>query len=596
MSDQKVIVFGVDGLIPELVYKFSSEGALPNISKLMKSGGTTELLPYISTWGDVNWVSFIAGQAPGTSWVGQNLPNKNGENLLGIMQKEGKKAALVHFPGTVSVENTEHYLFAPFFGGKGNTFEVSQPAIFSTTKSHWTEKVKKEALGWPPEGTLAHHEKRNISNIIAIDEAHYHFFINTVNGRKKEVLVEVINNNQLLLKFDNETEVYIESNNWSEWCLVPIDETLGYVRFKLLSLNLAAGELTILQSQITAIGRISNDGEIEEEIISKNGPFISKWTVKASPDEPYFETSFEEAEYQALWLAKTSLQLIEEKGFHLFATVFRLNDETHHTCLGKYDSESPFYDEAEVDKYEEVMKKAYEVLDHAIGYILDHKDENTTLILASDHGNVPNSYFCDIYKRLEEYGLVKLDSEGKPILSESKAFLKDERGGLEIFVNTKERNPFGIVDPLEYEKVQSQIYHSLSTWYHQTEKGQLNVVNLVLRKQDAAMIGYWGENMGDVIFTYNQGFVWGSNNKDIVGSVTSHGANHGPQSPSSKTRDSSNLGLFICQGKHVKSGYKRKTSHIGYYLMNDCGTTIAKIIGIQLKTLDGRVMADLMNE
>src|SRR5699024_1353773 len=117
MGNQKVIIFGVDGLIPELVYKFSEEGYLPSISKLMTKGVTTELLPYISTWGDVNWVSFLTGQAPGNSWKGQSFSKSNESNVLGIVNATDKKCALVHFPQTVSVDGTNHFSFAPFYGG-----------------------------------------------------------------------------------------------------------------------------------------------------------------------------------------------------------------------------------------------------------------------------------------------------------------------------------------------------------------------------------------------------------------------------------------------------------------------------------------------
>lgn len=71
---KKVIVFGVDGLMMPLIKKFAAEGKLPHISRMLEQGAATELLPYISAWGDVNWAAFISGQRPGTSWCGQALP------------------------------------------------------------------------------------------------------------------------------------------------------------------------------------------------------------------------------------------------------------------------------------------------------------------------------------------------------------------------------------------------------------------------------------------------------------------------------------------------------------------------------------------
>ena len=66
---RKVIVFGVDGLMMPLIKKFVAEGALPHIKRMLDGGAAGELLPNISAWGDVNWVAFLSGQSPGTSWL-----------------------------------------------------------------------------------------------------------------------------------------------------------------------------------------------------------------------------------------------------------------------------------------------------------------------------------------------------------------------------------------------------------------------------------------------------------------------------------------------------------------------------------------------
>lgn len=595
MSDKKIIVFGVDGLIPEFVYKFSSEGYLPNIKKMMEDGAVTELLPFISTWGDVNWVSFLTGQSPGTSWRGQGTPSDNRENLLGIMQRENKKAALVHFPGTVSVNETDHFLFAPFHGGTGkNKFELCVPAVHSTDLTQWNTEEQHEFLGWPSKGTLAHHLKRNIHEITRENQGLYHLHLKTVDSVTHTIIVKVLNDSQLLLDLDGDSSITLHSNEWSSWSTFRLNEKLAYVRFKLVDWNPENGSLTILQSQINSTDNFSNNRMLESQLISNNGPFISKWTVTASLDEPYYETSFEEGAYQGQWLANAALNLVEDEGYDLFATVFRLNDETHHTSLGQLDSTSPFYDKENSEQYEEIIRNSYEILDEAIGILLNGKSEDTIVILASDHGDVPNFYFCDIYKRLEECGLAVLDDKGEPVLSESLAYLKDDRGGLEVYVNLKEKEPFGIVDRIDYFSVQTKIFHALSTWYYETEKGLENVVALTLKKQDASMIGYWGEEMGDVIFTYNQGFVWGSNNKDQIGPVSSPGANHGPQAPTARTSDSSNFGILLVFGNMIQEGYKRNNALQGYYRMNDVGTTIAQLLGTTCRTLDGRVMTDLL--
>lgn len=597
MDNQKVIVFGVDGLIPELVYKFSSEGYLPNISKMMKEGATSELLPFISTWGDVNWISFLTGQAPGNAWKGQTKSSASKENLIGLADIEGKKCALVHFPQSLSVEGTIHYSFAPFYGGtSAPSFELASPRVYSTNLNKWPVKEKKESLGWPPTDTIAHHEKNNRSSIENLNNQ-YNFKIHLNDRREKDVSIEPLDGKNVRLYINKNSIADIELNKWSDWINVNFDEEQeGTVRFKLVKYDAEKREIDIIQSQINRVNGLSENRSIEEYLLKKCGPFLSVWTVKASADELYNETSFEEGEYQAMWLADAALGLIKDKEVDLFATVFRLNDETHHTSLGQYDPSSPFYAKEKSSIYEETMRKSYEVLDRAIGKILDEKTKDTTLILASDHGNVPNHYFCDIYRRLEEFDLCELDERGNPVLDKSKAYLKEERGGLEVFVNLKGRENNGIVLKEEYDSIQEKIFQALSGWTHNVEGNPQNVTALTLKKQDASSIGYWGPEMGDVIFAYSQGFVWGTNKRDAVAPVSVASANHGPQIPSAKTSHSSNQGIIVLHGSNNKAGYKHNVEQFGPYLMSDAGKTISQLLGIQdTSTLDGKLMSKLFN-
>ncbi|WP_407267802.1 alkaline phosphatase family protein [Radiobacillus sp. PE A8.2] len=593
--DQKVIVFGVDGLIPELVYKFADEGHLPNISQLLNQGACTELLPYISTWGDVNFVSMITGQAPGTSWKGQRIAPDNHDNLLGYMNKQAKKCALVHFPETISTEGTDHFEFAPYWSGKGGApFEVAAPMVYSTNIDKWPSQQKHEYLGWPPAGeTLAYHEKANRDKIEIANQS-YHFSIMTNDNHQEQVQINLINKEEISLQFRDGSTVSVSLGKWTDWLEIPLGEKVGVGRFKLLAFDHEKQQLDLLQSQVNDKHAYSNHKELEKECIDHSGPFISKWSISAAPDNLYMETGIEEAEYQANWLAETALWLLNEKEFDLFATVFRLNDETHHTCLGEYDPASPFYTPERAKLSEEVMQTGYKVLDCAIGKILANKSDDTLLVLASDHGNVPNEYMCDIYSRLEEKGLCILDEAGLPIMSESKAYLKEERGGMEIFVNLKGREVSGIVDPADYEKVQTEIFHAITTWYHETAEGLKNVSGITVKKQDAVPLGFWGEEAGDVLFAYSQGFVWGYNtNREVVAAVSSPGANHGPQIPTASTLHSSNYGIALFDGPTVHNGVKRNRDKP--YKMNDMGTTIASILGLKnCNQLDGRVMKDLL--
>ncbi|WP_110670042.1 alkaline phosphatase family protein [Salinicola halophilus] len=584
-ESKKILLLGVDGLIPELVERFCAEGVLPNFQRLIDEGGSTRLLPYISTWGDTNFVTLLTGQAPGTSWVGQRQPPRDTQHLLELMRDAHQRAALVHFPESLTPVGERDLCLAPFWSGKGPAPMELAPACLHTTRlASWQVDAPSEALGWPPTGTLAHHQKHNR---YAIERAGERFVAHIPAHRVEPVPVTLQAEGQGLRLTVAGSEASLNVDEWSAWLALEGEHALegkpAAVRFKLLSFDPATGDIDLLQSQVTAPAGSSDRPGLTRRLIDRHGPFISKWAVSADPDSRYFETSFEEGRYQLEWLVGSALALLNDEGFSLFATVFRLNDETHHTSLAQCDPASIFYDREDHARYLDVIRQSYRLLDEAVGRALAGCDEHTTFVLASDHGDVPNSHLCDIHRRLAEFDLCTLDDAGRPDPSRSRTFLKDERGGLEIFVNRD------LVPQSEIEGVKTRILKALNTWYVDTESGERNVVALAVKREDAAPLGYWGEAMGDILFAYAQGFVWGSNARgDTVAPVTSPGANHGPQVPTARTAFASNLGVAFFHGAGIRHYPGLGTDALPR--MDSVGATFARLLELPADSLDGKVL------
>lgn len=595
---KKCIIFGVDGLMMPLLKKFAAEGILPNIDKMFKKGSATEVLPFISAWGDVNWVSFLTGQCPGNTWVGQGREynNQKANNLLSLMKDNGGRAALVNFIGSLSVD-APHFQFAPFWGSvEPSPYELC-PAMIHTTlaiEQVTNKKPKQQKLGWPPVGTLAFHEK-GAWRRIAFQTGQYQLQLADHNGETVNLPIS-LKDGQLCIH-TAEAAVDLRVGKWSEWLPIQIKEAKGQVRFFLGKFDPQTSHFEILQSQVMRLEGISNDGKLEKELFTQFGPFISKWTSKVALNEQYRISALQEAENQSLWLADSALYLTQKCGFSLWTTVHRLIDESQHTCLGQYDPASPFFEEKSAQEYGAILRECYKVLDRTLGRILAGMDKDTVLILASDHGGVPNAYMCDIYRYLEQNNLVKLRADGSVILPESKVFLKDERGGLEIYVNLKGREPQGTVSPEDFESVREQVLQLLASWHVQENEQIRNAVSIALKKEDAVGIGYWGQYAGDIIFAYNTGFVWGvsASGEDIC-PVAVAGANHGPQKPTATTNMSSNYGVFLAYGAGIRQGYYRERTTSGPMRMVDPAATIADLLGIKQSSLDGVVMKDFLQD
>lgn len=589
---QKVIVFGVDGLMMPLIKKFAAEGDLPYISLMLSEGAATELLPYISAWGDVNWVAFLSGQAPGTSWYGQALPADYAttQPLLKQLEDKGLRAALVHFPESVA-SPAPHFTLSPYWSAAvPSPYTFAAPAIFTTDRQRLDAppKARQQTLGWPPSSPLAYHDKGLWQPLKQGKGGDWHLTIYSPHGHNVTLLLNV--ETLTLRSVDGLVTLTLEA--WSDWLALGEAAQGGKVRFWLARLE---PHIELIQSEVTFPQRIASDSTLAQTLIAELGPFYSQWAVKASPDEALLASTFQDAEHQSLWLADSALRLTHQHGYSLWAAVHHLIDESHHLCLGHYDPSSPFYDPQQAARYEAVIRDCYKILDRSLGRIINGMDEETTLILASDHGAVPNHFMCDIQRYLAKHGLMVLDNCGQTISRQSLVYLKDERGGLEVYINLQGREPDGIVLQEDYARVQARLLHLLRNWNIE-HNGQIHhAVAWALRKEDAASAGYWGEFAGDVLFTYDSGFVWGTSagGEDIC-PVVAPGANHGPQKPTAETAHASNYGVLLAYGASIRRGYYHDRHQYGPYRMADPGATIAYLLGVKRDALDGSVMLELL--
>jgi hypothetical protein len=514
--------------------------------------------------------------------------------LLFLLEEAGLRAGLVHFPESVSAK-TPHFQLAPYWGRpEPSPFELCPPAVHTTLYAARTAKMaaKQQKLGWPPASALAYHEKGNWRPI-AVEAGQYRLRLTDLTHGSVE-LKAVPSGEELLLHI-GDAAIALRLGEWSQWMPVSVDCVQGKVRFYLGKYEPEKGIVEIVQSQVMRLEGISNDLLLESKLMAQLGPFISKWAAKVSATEEYCHSAIEEAEYQAFWLADSAIHLTHNCNISLWATVYRLIDESQHNCLGQYDPASPFFEVNRAKVFGDIMRECYQVLDRTMGRIMAAMDSETTLFLVSDHGGVPNAYMCDIYRYLARFGLVNLDDTGSVIIEESKVYLKDERGGLEIYVNLRGREPHGIVSQEEYELIRETVLHALGSWRIE-ENGQVrNAISVALKKEDAAGLGYWGQYAGDIILAYNTGFVWGvsASGEDIC-PVAVPGANHGPQKPTAETDVSSNYGVLLAYGSAIRQGYYREKTTCGPYRMVDPAATIAQLLGLNPASLDGAAMSDLI--
>jgi predicted AlkP superfamily phosphohydrolase/phosphomutase len=157
--------------------------------------------------------------------------------------------------------------------------------------------------------------------------------------------------------------------------------------------------------------------------------------------------------------AAVMFELMDSEPWDFFMSHIMETDRLHHFFWEYMENNDPQWAPAFYDFYEKV--------DQILGRVWERVDQNTTLILLSDHG------FCTVRKEvylnyyLREKGWLRLAKpEGRgpslaDVLPESRAYSLDPG---RVFINLRGREPRGSVEPgAEYERVRAQLADELLT-------------------------------------------------------------------------------------------------------------------------------------
>jgi len=230
-------------------------------------------------------------------------------------------------------------------------------------------------------------------------------------------------------------------------------------------------------------------------------------------------------------------------------------------------------------------------------------DENTVIAIVSDHGALPTFKMAWVGVPLIREGLLHFKNKdgGKLQIDWSKTKVYPWRTYL--WVNLKGREPHGIVEPgEEFEKVREKTINALYNM-KDPETSECPIA-LVLKKEDAVVLGQWGDRVGDLVYYLKPGYTDVDVDRNRVLEMplekilslkdveeTEQVCAHHQYLPTAKLPPFSNAGIFIIKGPGVKKGHIRS---------NPCWTidvvpTLAYILGIKPPdSVEGRVLWDII--
>jgi predicted AlkP superfamily phosphohydrolase/phosphomutase len=332
-----------------------------------------------------------------------------------------------------------------------------------------------------------------------------------------------------------------------------------------------------------------------QEILEAVGDYI----LYPDPGEAYSDSgidSFLEKLYRSADLRMQSFAYLRQRENPDFAMmVFNGTDTISHALWKFMDPTHPLHDPSKFEKYGNAIRDYYQHVDGLLGGILNSLDENTTLMVMSDHGFGPFYKFIhvnnwliregfmriksgmksrfkkasfqagfspmNVYNTLMQFGFGRLKREvvrgqGQDMLKtlflsfEDVDWNRTEAYSLgnvgQIYLNVSGREPNGCVQPgAEYEQTRSRIMERLLEL--RDPATQENVVEAVYRREEI-YAGDYLDKAPDIVFMPTRLEYFGFGEYEFG----SHKIIEAMERGISGTHRMN--GIFLAYGAHVKSG------------------------------------------
>jgi len=536
-SNQKLLMLGLDAALPDLIAKFTEEGSMPVTKKLIEKGWFSRMITTFPPLTAAAWGAITTGAGPGTAGIPSLMVHKPGEpldkwhtsfcrhileaeTLWEAAGKTGSKTLLVNWPVTwpLAVDNGIQLaasLNPPFRYFYMPLWDVASSAIFSTGVERCNQ-VPGRAIQVHPQPAkdwinIPSHSATPLDVVIEVPPAYakgstYHVLLLDSKGKGYD---------QILISRSKDAAEAVttlkvgEKSAWISETFTNAEGQLHAGRFYFYLVKLDGPDsFKLYQSAINTAEEITLPPELTKELDKAASPYIEVDDPWAYMDG-WVDIDFylDQLTAQNDWWAKATIYGLNRIDSDLAFSWVGTIDHIQHVLYGGIDPNSIHYNPEEAPIIMDHIRRIYAEVDARIGRILEHVDlDNTLVCLVSDHGFSSLERSPYIKHHLAKAGLLSfnLDTETGAMeidWSKTKCFPL-EPGHAHIFVNLKGRDPQGIVEPADYEKVQEEIIDVLLSL--RDPKTGHHVVTTAVRKKEAGMLGVVEnqgyERIGDVLF------------------------------------------------------------------------------------------------
>lgn len=549
-TGKKVLVLGMDGMDPQLLQRFMDEGKLPNFKRLAEQGDFRPLTTSNPPQSPVAWSNFITGMNPGGhgifdfihrdpntmlpylstsrveppqrtlnlgSWVlplssGKVSLLRQGKAFWEILAEHGTPATVyrvpANFPPVESPARTFAGMGTPDILGTYGTFSfytddppdnaesISGGRIYPVRVENF--RVAAQLVG--PENTF-----RKQGGAATVD---FTVWVDPVEPVAKIAV--------------QEHEFLLQVGEWSDWVQVEFElipylaSATGICKFYLKQTQ------PHFQLYVTPINLdpsapalpLSTPEDYAQELAEQVGFFYTQGIAEDTKALSGGILTQDEFLQQARMVLADQRKVFDlewarfQEGLLFF--YFSSLDQNAHMLWRFMDERHPNYDPQLADKYAGVLEKLYQEMDEVVGTVLEKVDENTTLLILSDHGFAPFYRSFNLNTWLLDNGYVFLQDASQREQTEFLLNVEWSRtrayglGLNALYLNLRGRERYGTVMPgVEAEQLLDEIIRKLLS-VTDPETGRP-----VMTRVDRATEVYTGPYVTeapDLLVGYNRGY------------------------------------------------------------------------------------------
>ena len=563
---KKVIVLGIDGLDHGMLEAFIAEGRLPNFARLAREGDFSPLQTTMPPLSPVAWATFITGLDPGGhgvfdfvqrdpdtmdlvepfyvigpdglslslgSWVlpltgGDLILYRGGQAWWELLDAAGIETTIFRIPVNFPPVETGGRSFA----GMGTPDILGGPGTYSFFTDYPPDDIGRERSGLVEIVEVVNHRVEaqlrgppnalrrlpsDGGNVGASGEVEYEVPDLVVDF---EVLIDPEAPVAKIVVQD--TELVLNEGEWSDWVTVDF-EMIPYVmsisaigRFYLQEVR-PDFKLYVTPLQINPgdpANPLSNPEGWSAKLDDALGPFYTQMLPEES--KAFSEGIFTGREFweQSQFVYRERRRALDylldtfDEGLLFF--YFSSVDQGSHMLYSFADTEHPLHEPDEL--LENGIRTLYEEMDEALGRVLDvvHEDDDTTLIVMSDHGFSPFYWGVNLNTWLLEQGYVTLKDPSQrgrfPLFvnvdwSRTRAYAFGMGG---VYVNLRGREREGIVEPgAEYDRLLDDLERDLLAMVD--DRTGANPISLVYQTAER-FTGPYVDQGPDIIVGYSRGY------------------------------------------------------------------------------------------